>query len=417
MAAMKARVTGSRVHRVWKCPASAVLAVVDEGDKHEPARARGKQIHAYLERVKVIGEAEALAEAPRDLWPLLKGLNLDELPAHLATEVAYAWNWRTGTARELGRNLERDYSGVDWDCEIPGTYDIVGCAMASHVGLLADYKTGHVKHPPPDMFGQTLLGGASVRSRLVVDDVILQLIYIMGDGDHYKVTRTVSAWELDTFELELQAAMLELERMEQEYAAGRMPNVHEGPWCDYCPAYRNCPAKVAFIREIPDQLARLGISAPAEPGAALELDRRQITVARAAQAWMMVERIEEALAQIKQEICGFGAFQDIPLPDGRVIGVLRTERRALDGRIAAQVLLARYGQEAVDEAIELRCSLDAFTTAIATRKKEGEVAQSKKGTGIVDLALAEVGRLGGIGVNSTESVKPHVPKRKLRLVR
>jgi hypothetical protein len=405
------RPTGSKVHRAWKCPASIVLPqVVDQTDKHEPARRRGKQIHRYLERVREAGEAEALAEQPRELWALLRALDLDELPTQLWTEVAYAWNWRTRSARMLGRNLDRDYSGVDWTSEIPFTIDIVGAAVAQHIGMVADYKTGHSKLPAPDLYGQTLLAGAGARAHLQLDEVILQLIYIHSDGDHHKVTRTVGPWELDDFELELQAAMLLAEHWEAELAAGRGVNVNEGEWCDHCPAYNHCPAKVALVRAIPEELRRLGVT-PGADGQALEVDSRSITVAKAADWWVAIERIEEALGRIKKEICGFAAHQDIELPDGRVIGLLETEKRKLDGKLAAQVLERRYPGSSAD-AVEMKCTLESFVTAIAARKQPGQVAQSKKGTGIVDLALAELEQVGGIQRVTTASVKPHVPRKK-----
>ena len=84
---MRVRITGSRVDRVWHCPASAVLPQLpgDESE-HEPARTRGKDIHRFLERARrpgtdpVISRAVALGEAPEDLQPLLEAVDLDDLP-------------------------------------------------------------------------------------------------------------------------------------------------------------------------------------------------------------------------------------------------------------------------------------------------------------------------------------------------
>lgn len=413
---MRIRPTGSKVHRVWKCPASAVLPQIEEDErKNQPARDRGKQIHRYLERVKAIGEAEALAEQPPELWPLLKALDLSALPVHLATEVAYAWDWRAKRARELGRGIDRDYdaAGVDWTREIPLTIDIVGSQGVSASWVRAydgDYKSGHSKYPPPDMFGQTLLAGCATCALLGADDAVLELIHIHDDGDHHKVRRLVDQWQLEAFADDLAAAMDMVDHWEAEYTAGRSVAVNEGPWCDHCPAYRSCPAKVALVKAIPAELRAFGVR-QTEDGR-LEEDPSAITVAKAAEQWMAVERIEEVLRHIKSQICGLAGFEEIPLPDGRVIGFLKTERRELVGAIAAQVLTARYGREAADEAVELTCSMEALKKACSIRKKEGEVMQSKHGTGVVDLVLKEIDRLGGVKINVTEGIKPHVPKRK-----
>jgi len=406
-------ITGSRAHRVWKCPASAVLPQVDEGPRNEPARRRGKQIHAYLERVAAIGVDAALAEQPDELYPLLRALDLDELPTWLATEVAFAWDWKARTARELGRNLDRDYTGVDWTRETPATLDIVGSAMASHAGLVSDYKSGHSKYPAPDYFGQTLLGGLCARSVYKLEKVALELIHIHDDGTHHKVRRWVGEFELDAFEDEWGAAMELVDHWEAEYAAGRGVNVNEGPHCEYCPAYNQCPAKTALVRQLPAELRGLGIQVGQDEAGApvLLIERGKISIRSASEMWMAIERIEDVLSRAKQEIIGIAAFEPIPLPDGRVIGRLQTERRALDGRIVAEVLDARYGRQEREATVELECTMDSLRRCVVRNIKPHEKISTKKRDGVFDRVLEDIESKGGIVINSTDSIKPHVPKR------
>lgn len=440
------RITGSKAHRVWKCPASAVLPQLEGDDsKHEPARQKGKIVHAFLETVK-LGEAEALAAAPTESWPLLKALDVDNLPTNLACEVAFAWNWKAHTARELGRGadlprrpdggIDYDALGVDWTCEVPGTFDVVGVQdmggdgslhAGDRRGYVGDYKSGHVKLPPPDEYGQTLLGGLCVRAVYGCDDVVLELIHIHGDGDHHKVRRTVDEWQLDAFAAELAEAMRAVEFAQpvapDDLWAGP-PAPREGPWCDYCPAFKSCPAKVALVRSIPETLIQLGVkpgTIPDKDGVdqhALVLTPGMISVRNAAAAWMALELIEDVVGRAKAEICSIAAFEPIDLPDGRVIERIHTERRVVDGAIASQVLLdekyaARYGRAAVDEAFTLETSMDALKKMVAMRKQKGEVVQSKKGSGLFDLMLAEIERRGGVAVNTTDNIRPHAPKKKL----
>ena len=410
---MRIPITGSRAHRVWKCPASAVLPQVDEGPRNEPARRRGKQIHAYLERVAAIGVDAALAEQPDELYPLLRALDLDELPTWLATEVAFAWDWKARTARELGRNLDRDYTGVDWTRETPATLDIVGSAMASHAGLVSDYKSGHSKYPAPDYFGQTLLGGLCARSVYKLEKVALELIHIHDDGTHHKVRRWVGEFELDAFEDEWGAAMELVDHWEAEYAAGRGVNVNEGPHCEYCPAYNQCPAKTALVRQLPAELRGLGIQVGQDEAGApvLLIERGKISIRSASEMWMAIERIEDVLSRAKQEIIGIAAFEPIPLPDGRVIGRLQTERRALDGRIVAEVLDARYGRQEREATVELECTMDSLRRCVVRNIKPHEKISTKKRDGVFDRVLEDIESKGGIVINSTDSIKPHVPKR------
>jgi len=203
--AKRLRLSGSKIHRVWRCPASAVLPQDTSDDREartEPARGRGKAVHSYLERVRSVGREQALGEVPAEVLPLCKALVIDELPTHLATEVAYAWNWRTRTARELGRNLgHRDYDALpnppDRSCEIPCTLDAVGMGVFKRKdgselrrGYNGDYKVGHTRYPRPDSYGQTLLGGCCIRSVMNLDDVTLELLHIDEDGDCHPVRDT-----------------------------------------------------------------------------------------------------------------------------------------------------------------------------------------------------------------------------------
>lgn len=430
------KITGSRVHRVWKCPASAVLpqTEIDDG-RFEPARAKGQAVHKFLERVKAIGRPAALAEAPAEILPLLEALDLENLPIGLACEVAFAWNWKASTARELGRGIERNYAGVDWSCEIPCTLDVVGVQqlidppdhveMAPVRGYVGDYKSGHTKYPAPDLFGQTLLGALCVRSVWGCDDIVVELIHIHDNGGHHAVRRIVGEWELDGFAGELAEAMETVEDRLTLISAGvpilppeEIPTPVEGSHCDYCPAYRACPAKLALVRSIPDRLVQLGIrpgTLPDKDGVeqhALVLSPGGLTASNAAQAWTALELIEDVIGRAKEELCGLAAFQDIPLPDGRVLGRLVTERRGANGKIAAELLEKRYGRAERDTRVDISVTLAALRQAVVSNLKPGEKIEKKDGSGVYDRLLAELERLGGLETKVTDAVRPHVPKRK-----
>lgn len=427
------RITGSRVHRVWKCPASAVLRQFsDDYPAAEPARGRGKAIHAFLQRVGTVERARLLADAPPELVPLLEALDLENLPVGLATEVSYAWNWRERTARELGRDLPLHPEGgvdydhpsivppVDWDSEIPCTLDVVGVAqahdgerygtLAIRRGYVGDYKSGHSKYPPPDMFGQTLLGACCVAHVYGCDDVAVELIHIHNNGSHHTVRRIVNTWwDLGDFADQLRDAMGrmltaqidgELTPYEREHL------VREGPWCEHCPAYRGCPAKLALVRELPQELAQVGV------GQDLTLDPQALTVSNAAGAWMAIERIEDVLAEAKKELCKLAWHESIPLPDGRVLGRLETSKRAVNGKVAAELLERRYGAAERNLRVEVSVTLAALRQAAVAHLQKGEKLETRNKTGVYDRLLEELEREGGIETKITDAVRPHVPKRK-----
>jgi hypothetical protein len=397
---------------VWKCPPSIVLPQIDD-DERSPMADRGVAIHAFLERCRVIGVEAAIAEAPAELELLLRCINIDELPTHLATEVAFLYDYKARTAREIGRNIGRDYAGhlrrtgqaPIGDAEIALTIDLVGCEPTRPgqvLGYVGDYKTGWTKYPAPDRFGQTLLAALCVRHVYKCDRVVLELLYVRSDGDHYAARRTCDDWDLDIFADELAAAMDLVDHAAAEYQAGRGLMLTEGPHCDHCPAYKQCPAKIALVRSIPAELA------------AIEASSGAMSRERAAEIWLVCERIGEVLSRVKDEICMMAAHNPIELADGRVIGRLVTEREGLNGQIVADVLTSWYGREAADAVVELRATKKSLVEELARRKAEGEVMQSKKGTGLVDRVLEEIRKRGGIEISTSDSVKPHVPRKRLK---
>lgn len=399
--------SGSKIHRVWQCPVSLALPQVTSDESiNAPARARGKLIHKFLERCREIGLEEALAECTdKELLPLLKALDIEALPTHLTTEMAYAYDWKHRTARMLGK-LDRHYELADpplEETEIPMTLDLVGGQVVGGIrrGYTGDYKSGYSRYPAPDKFGQTLIGSLAVSLVHTFDEVVTELIYIHKSGEHHRARRTLDRWALDTFADELEDAFHAVERARESYAAGRGVEAREGPHCDHCPAYYNCPAKVALVKAIPRTLVELDAAA----------SNGHITAADGAAMWVRIEQVEEVLARIKAQICGLAAFDPIPLPDGRVIGVLVTERESLDGPIAAQVIEQVYGVQARDSAIEISVSKDSVRRIASSYKRAGEKISTVKGDGAFDKLMKLIRERGGAGMNRTESVKPHVPRK------
>lgn len=411
-------ITGSKVHRLWKCPASAELPGVindTEEARTEPARNRGKDIHKFLETVREIGIDAALAAAPKDLRLMLSCIDLDRLPAEVTCEVAFAWNCQTGGARVLGRGLNRGYGGVAdppvWP-EIPITIDVAGIYHDAVRGICDDYKSGHTKYPTPDQWGQTMLGALCIQRIYGVDEVEVSLTYIHDDGDHHSVRRVVDSWDLDAFDLELRAAFVLAEGYRDDLQAGRLVPLREGAHCDYCPAYLNCRAKTEMLRSVPAELVAMGVG-PLDPEGKLAFDAKAITIRNAADVFMMAERIEEALARVKQEICNISAVAGpIPLADGRIIERVERKWRTVDPKIAYQVMERRYGAERAMTAFELKTSFSALREVVAANKGPKDKMETRKGDGVFDAVTLEITKIGGVSINTSEAFKPHQPKKK-----
>jgi hypothetical protein len=428
---MRVRPTGSRVHRIWRCPPSLILPQI-ESDDPSPARDFGTAIHAFLERAALVGAEHALGEL-RDarLRLLAQCLDLADLPTHLATEVAFAYDWRQRTARELGRNIGRPYATPGMltalglpelgPTELGLTIDLVGVQVVheTRLGYVSDYKSGHSKYPTPDRFGQTMTAACAARAVYSLDESIVELIFVHDDGTHGRSRARVDAWDLDEFADELEAAFDAAGEADEAYRAGRGVDVREGPQCNNCGAFAQCPAKISLVRQIPRVLGELGVEPEflrGDPGTTLELRPGSITKENVAAAFMLAERIEEITARLKLEAQMIAAREgDVDLPDGRVLGRYVHEWETLDGTIAGDVVAGFYDADARRQVVKESASKDAIRELVVARKQPGDVITSKKGTGVLDRVLAEIRARGGMKQHRSDTVKPHQPRRVKRL--
>jgi hypothetical protein len=136
--------TGSRLELADTCLGSALY---DDGiDETNEWIEHGNAIHSFLEDVVNRGAEEALARVEDPAVQAiceqidLGGLSLEGGGAW-AAEVTYAWNFRTGEARELGRGLKRNYGARTPD-EIVLTVDRVSL-LGDDALIVGDYKTGY----------------------------------------------------------------------------------------------------------------------------------------------------------------------------------------------------------------------------------------------------------------------------------
>lgn len=410
--------SGSKWHRAWRCPPSAALPQDTDDDREErtePARNRGKDVHAYLETVRPAGKEAALAAAPDDLQQLLRSIDIDALPTHLSTEVAFAMNMVTGAIRELGRNLgHRDYASLEWPPdfdELPFTLDVIGVQETDKgvFGYVGDYKTGHTKYPPPDEYGQTLLGALAVRAIYKCTKVVVELIYLDEEtGQHYPARRVVDDWDLDIVERSFMKAWQEIDKADAMAGAGMALAFRQGNHCTYCAAYKHCDAKIGLVRSVPEELVRLGV-VKLEDGK-LEVGRGALTVRNAGEMFLAAENIREVLGRVMTEICGLAWHEPIPLPDGRVIERRETSRRKVDGKKAAALLASRYGQEQAAKYVDIKVSLEQLYKAAAAYKDPKERLETKRCDGVFDKLITELEAMQGIETIRSEDCKPYMPK-------
>lgn len=397
--------TGSKFHRVLRCPASAALPQVDDIEP-KPSAVRGTVIHRYLQRVTELRGAGYDVEAARDaalqemaqsvsaeIFAYLEILDVEAMPTHLAAEVALAYDWEARTARELGRGIDRAYTGLKLT-EIPMTLDVLG--ISPDRVYVPDYKTGRAAIPAPRENGQLMLAGLAASKAYDRDEATIEIIVPDEDGQPQRQTADVDFFELDDFADRTARAMQDLITAKAIVARGGTPNVASGRHCQYCPAFRACPAQTALVRAAmsgPQPIRTGGLLAPG----ALDPERL-------ADTWRTLGQVRIALGQLEGEILVLAGREPIDLGDGKVLGPVETARERVTDAAAAHALLeARYSRAAADGAMKLATSKEAIRKAVSKHKPPKAKLSTKAEDGELDRVLQALRATGGL--RTTRSVR------------
>lgn len=390
--------TGSSVERVLACPPSNALPhVLSTG---EPAE-RGDAIHRFLCDARTLGREAALERAVEPWLAACEAIDVASLPTldagGYAAEVAYSYDIELGTARELGRNIQRAYGDLGPD-EVPVTVDTVGLGADGESVFVGDYKTGRGRVTPAGRNAQLLLGALAACRAYGRSRAEVAIVYVREDEDPVFSRATLDEWALDGFAASLRVTADKVREARHVVAAGGTPTVSTGPQCRYCPAFVQCPAQTSLalaITSAPDEWRADLTSAltPERARAAYELYRR---------AGEVVKRAGEALHAYAIESGG------IDIGDGMVYGPVTTKREYVDGAVTRQVLTEMHGPVIAERA----CSWSSSKTAIREALKHVAAQTGGKLAPLERDALAEIGKRRGIDRRESTACKEFVAKRK-----
>jgi len=249
--------SASSTERTLECPAWLAFPRVE---RETEAATRGNIIHAYG-RAVLTGTPVDVALAKVDPkyretcrkidWRKLCG-DIEEIE----TEAAYALDVKARTARFLGFNIGRNYAAAaertgqplgEW--EIPGSLDLAGFVRGARRVVVSDLKTGFMDIEA-DANAQGLFFAAVKSILLGVTEVEFRIAKLKPNGDVWNDPVVFTAFQIDTYLDELEAKVARAHEEQAFYAAGGMPDVHDGDWCYFCPASDACPAKTALARSM-----------------------------------------------------------------------------------------------------------------------------------------------------------------------
>lgn len=361
--------SASSLDRAERCPASTCLPVVHEA----PAAATrlGTAIHAYLANVGTIGQAAAIQQVPPEHRTAAEAINLEGFPhvdrEAFAFEVSYAWDWAAAAARELGRNLDRQY-GAAKPSEMVGTADIVAVGPESVVVL--DLKTGwrDLGEPAKSLqLGFLAVAAAHAYGRAEATVGWLRII----DGEAVYRTQTLDFTQLVAMAERIAAvvdACFAAELLGADAADYRL-----GEHCHYCPAFLRCPAQMGLARQLAHDTELAGSELP------------PLTPEDAPRILERLEASEKLLERIRKHVDAYAKAMPIRFPDGRAYCLQEKSREKLDPDKAGPVLKDFDLVEAIEVTRELtKASLKrAIAAAHSPRGTETKVLVALKEAGAI----------------------------------
>jgi hypothetical protein len=375
-------ISASALPRISRCPASAVLPQVQSTSEEAEW---GTVAHAFLADAVTNGRADALPRVPEAHREQCEGLDLSWLNiGQWAAEVAFALNVATGEARELGRDTGRSYRGLLAD-EVPGTADLVG--ITGDAIVILDAKTGQAVDAAAKNWQLKFLAVCAARvygkSKAVVG-----LVYLR-DERAYIDRAELDALDLDDAVGELVDILDRVDVARIKVKAGQVPDVSEGLWCKHCPAFAACPAK-----------RDLALALAGNPPAELQLG--MLTPTTAGVAWSKLVEAKQLLGKVEAAVkAAVAEYGEVPLPDGRVLREVATERESIDGEKAWQALANLYDRDMADVFTE------RSTSKAHIRRVLSEIAKgSGQSLAVLERdAIKAIRKAGGIHTKTTRSVR------------
>lgn len=374
--------TASALARIIACPGSEALPHINRTSEYAEA---GTWRHWYLEHVGKLGSEKALEGVPDHYKPMCDEIDLEGLPTSLAMELAFAYNWRTGEARELGRGLHRNYSMCGPD-DIAGTIDALG--LTDDAIYVGDFKGWALVKAREN--AQLLFAALCATKVFDHDKAIMEIINVRG-GHNWRSKATADIFDLGAFAEKLKTTMLIVEQVKG--GATLNPAVVEGDHCRYCPAYDSCPAKTKMLLVMAG-----GQSLPT-----LNRDGAR----KAYETWKAMKKLTDVAGS---RLYAYAEHNTIDLGDGLVFGSHETlSNESIDGDVAYELIRKRLGQKYADKAVTRKATKGNLTNAIRLAKKDSVISGTQKRE--VESILTELRASGAATRQPSKTItEEHRPK-------
>lgn len=337
--------TPSAFPRLKRCLGAVVLPRVDE---EMPAMARGTAIHAYLERIaNGATPAESLAKAPAEWREDCAAVELGALPplASGLAEVGFLLDVDAGTARVVQDAHHRTaVRAAARDGETPMLVDWVAQEGEGR-GVVLDWKSGRAEEVARASVNlQIRTYAATALLAYSWESVRYGLIRVDGDRPRWDVAEMdwLEAQEVLDEVRALRAAALST--VEAHAKDGTLPTLRLGPWCDWCPSARQCPARVRAVQAVLDGSALASVE---------RATTRAMSPEEAGELYSRLLAGKDALDTMIADLKFLAARVPggLPLPSGKVLAEVEKRETSPDPERVVGVLARVYGEDAARHAL------------------------------------------------------------------
>lgn len=354
--------SGSEIGAVRTCLGRAVYPRVR---RTTAGAAMGSARHAFYQRVLELGGGDearerALAEIEdagvRSVLAALDigGLPLD--PAAYVAELAIAWDWESGLARELHRGGGRDYSMIG-PTEIPATLDTVALVGEDAV-FVGDYKPEYGWQPAARDHAQLRFGALALARRYGRERAIVEVIRPREGGAAWRDRGELDMFDLAEIAEEVRDLALRVVAARAAYDKdGEEPDLHITDACKRCESVHACSAQGRALAELAAPVAP-----DADPGVRFQ---QALTLENAGRAWHMLQAAEARVEEYKGILRAFAHTHGaIDLGDGRFYGPQKRNHNVIDGRKLWRVLAEMHGEEVAWAAAEVKITMSQLEDAL-----------------------------------------------------
>ncbi len=365
--------TPSAFPRLKRCLGALVLPTVDE---ELPQMTRGTEGHSYLQRIaNGATPSESLAKVEDEWREDCAAVELGALPplASGLAEVGFLLDVDAGAARVLGANQTRE--GVKAAARDGETRMLVDwLAQDGTGGVVLDWKFSRSEQIAPAARNLQIRTYAAT-ALLAYQWEVVRYGLIRVDGDRPRWDMAEMDW------LEAQDVLSEVRELRtaglvavEAYAKdGTLPPLRLGPWCDWCPAARQCPARVRGVLAVLDGSAGRAVAG-----------MREMSPEEAGELYSRLVSARDAVDTMLGDLKALAKQVPLPLPSGKVLAETEKSEASPDPERVVGVLTRLYGEDAARHALiqptpktswaHLKAWGEAYLLAERQRASAGTVA-------------------------------------------